>query len=129
MVRAIARFGKLLIGSVLALFLLLIAVAGSEFTAPQTLGYPPILRFVMHELPFRGQRFAPETWVEAGNCAGLSDWKCVEKEANCPRGPMVRDLLRTHLLIGETTRETATAILGQWNRTSMFRSSPAKRTA
>ena len=43
---------------------------------------------------------------------GLVGWKSEEKEASCPRGPMMRDLLRTHLLIGETHRETATALLG-----------------
>ena len=112
MVSTVARISKLLIRTVLAVFLLLIAVVGIEFLASKILGYPPILRFVMHELPFRGQSFDPEKWSNAGSCAGLSDWKCVEKEASCLRGPMVRDLLRVHLLIGETTYETATAILG-----------------
>ena len=112
MVSAAARIGKLLARTVLALFLLLIAVVGIEFIASKALGYPPILRFVMHELPFRGQSFDPEEWADAGSCVGLSDWKCVEKEASCPRGPMIRDLLRTHLLIGETERSTATALLG-----------------
>jgi len=112
MASAAARVGKLLARTVLALFLLLIAAAGIEFIASKVLGYPPVLRFVMHELPFRGQSFDPETWAEAGSCSGLSDWKCVEKEASCPRGPMVRNLLRTHLLIGETTRETSNALLG-----------------
>jgi len=112
MISAAARVGKLLARTVLALFLLLAAVTGIELIASKILGYPPVLRFVMHELPFRGQSFDSEAWAEAGSCAGLSDWKCVEKEASCPRGPMVRNLLRTHLLIGETTRETVNALLG-----------------
>ncbi|MGH1424282.1 MAG: hypothetical protein ACRBBU_06105 [Pseudooceanicola sp.] len=96
----------------MALFLLLIAVAGIEFIASKTLGYPPILRFIMHELPFRGQSFDTEKWADEGSCTGLSDWKCAEKEASCPRGPMVRDLLRNHLLIGETKSANATTLLG-----------------
>ena len=76
-----------------------------------------------------GQSFDPETWAEAGSCAGLSDWKNDEKEASCPRGPMVRDLLRTHLLIGETHRETATALLGQRNMRSIFEDGHVMHTA
>ena len=83
----------------------------------------------MHELPFRGQSFDPEEWSDAGSCAGLSDWKCAEKEASCPRGPMVRDLLRTHLLIGETTHETATALMGLWNMRSISEAAHVMHTA
>ncbi len=113
MVSAAARAGKLLAKTVLAFFLLLIALAGVEFLASKMLGYPPILRFVLHELPFRGQSFDPEAWADAGGCEGLSDWKCVERDLDCPRGPMVRNLLRKHLVVDATSRDAATALLGQ----------------
>lgn len=83
MVIASAGVGKLLARTVLAVFLLLIVVFGIEFTASKILGYPPILRFILHELPFRGQSFDPEVWADAGGCEGLSDWECVDRELAC----------------------------------------------
>ncbi|PTE13645.1 hypothetical protein [Pseudogemmobacter blasticus] len=68
-------------------------------------------RFWLHEFPFMGETFTPEKWTEAGSCEGLTDYQCVMKESDCPRGPMVRSLLRRHLKAG-TTLEAIVDLLG-----------------
>lgn len=68
-------------------------------------------RFLLHELPFMGETFTSEKWAEAGNCQGLTDYHCEMKNSECPRGPMVRSLLRDHLKTG-TSREVVTGLLG-----------------
>lgn len=71
----------------------------------------------MHVSPFKGDKFEVLQWEIAGNCQGLSDWECVEKEASCPRGGMVRDLTQNHLILETTSREEAIALLGEHERT------------
>lgn len=101
----IARGLGLLILSVL----LAVAV---DVVGAMTVGYPPILGYLLHEAPFRGERFDRQLWTSGGSCAGLTDGECVDKQQTCPRGPMVRDLVRNHLLIGATSREEVLALLG-----------------
>jgi hypothetical protein len=71
-----------------------------------------ILLFFWHVVPFMGETFTQEKWTAGGSCSGLTDWQCVEKESSCPRGPMVRSLLRNHLLMG-TERGAVIALLGE----------------
>lgn len=108
----VAHLGKLLARATLAFFALLIAIAGIEFVASQILGNATSQRAMLHDLPFIGQRFDSDTWSEAGTYEGLSDSQRVEKELDCARGPMVRDLLQRHLVIDVTTREMTSALLG-----------------
>jgi hypothetical protein len=79
-------------------------------------GGPFALRFVLHELPFMGATFTQVAWAEGGNCVGLGDWGCEEKWMRCPRGAMVRTLLRDNLIVGRTTRADVVALLGKADR-------------
>ena len=109
----VLRVIKVGVTKVLKLFALAVAlIIGVDVLGAVTVGYPPTLVFVLHELPFRGERFEPVAWREAGSCAGLSDWECYEKEDDCPRGPMVRDLLRSHLEAGTKTRAQVVSVIG-----------------
>lgn len=70
-----------------------------------------IILFAWHVLPFMGQEFTSEAWAEGGSCHGLTDFQCQEKASTCPRGPMVRSLIRKHLVPG-TRREKVMSMLG-----------------
>ncbi|MCT4611469.1 MAG: hypothetical protein N4A70_19945 [Pelagimonas sp.] len=63
--------------------------------------------------PFRGDKFDPQTWAEAGLCKGLNDGECAQKERTCPRGGMVHDLISNHLISQTTRSETVIKLLGQ----------------
>lgn len=67
--------------------------------------------------PFRGETFEQTKWELQGNCHGLSDWECVQKEASCPRGGMVRDLTRNYLIPETLSRDEVYALLGRTERT------------
>lgn len=94
---------------ILGSFVALIAV---EFLGNKWIGYPPISVFVLHELPFRGERFSSEKWVAAESCDGLSDRECSFIGVSCLRGPMVNDLLKNHLRPGIATHQYMTQLLG-----------------
>jgi hypothetical protein len=106
------RIGKAFVRVVVFLFVLVALALGVDVAGALLFRYPPVLIFVLHELPFRGERFDPGRWAEAGSCAGLSDGDCVEKEADCPRGGMVRDLVGVHLVPGKATREKVAGLIG-----------------
>lgn len=93
------------------LVLSVVLAVGVDVVGALTTGYPPILGYLLHEAPFRGQRLDRQAWIEAGSCSGLSDMDCFDKQAICLRGPMVRDLVRAHLVAG-TSRERVLALLG-----------------
>ena len=109
---ASAGIGKRLARTVLAIFLLLLVVLGIEITASRFLGYPPILGFFLHELPFRGQSFDPDAWAYASVCEERSVGDCVDRELACPRGPMLNDLLTRHLVVDVTSQDAVTVLLG-----------------
>lgn len=67
----------------------------------------------MHASPFRGETFEQGKWELQGSCQGLSDWECVQKEASCPRGGMVRDLARNYLIPETVSRDEVYALLGR----------------
>lgn len=67
----------------------------------------------MHRSPFRGETFEQTKWELEGSCQGLSDWECVQKEASCPRGGMVRDLTRNYLIPESVSRDDVYALLGR----------------
>ena len=75
------------------------------------------LLWYMHVSPFRGESFEQTKWELEGSCQGLSDWECVQKEASCPRGGMVRDLTRNYLIPETVSRDQVYALLGQTERT------------
>ena len=75
------------------------------------------LLWYMHISPFRGEAFERARWELEGSCQGLSDWKCVQKEASCPRGRMVRDLIRNYLYRKLVSRDEVHALLGRTERT------------
>ena len=62
-----------------------------------------------------GKIFTPEAWAES--CEGLKDTSCATEENDCPRGPMVRSLLRQHLTVG-VSRDAVVGLLGpaDWDR-------------
>lgn len=95
--------------------LLLLGIA--SFAALLVYGGAYALGFVLHELPYMGKTFDPVEWAKAGSCAGLGDWKCEEKFMKCERGPMVRTLLRDHLVVGKTNKGQAVTLLGSPGRT------------
>ena len=96
-----------------ALLLALVAlVIGVDVVGAIVFRYPPVLRFVLHELPFRGEQFDKEQWIEAGSCEGLSDGDCMTKQAHCPRGGMVRNLVNEYLMPEGTTRGTVAGLIG-----------------
>lgn len=68
--------------------------------------------FWAHRSPFVGEPFDPLQWQIAGSCQGLSDGACAQKEASCPRGGMVGDIRRNHLIKGVTSRAQIIAQLG-----------------
>ena len=72
--------------------------------------------WAMHVSPFRGDPFEVSEWEFAGSCQDLSDWECVEKEASCPRGGMVKDLTQNYLVPEETTRDEVVSLLGEHER-------------
>lgn len=106
------------IGSVLAkilkvMVLLIATVVCVDVVGAVTVGYPLALVFVLHELPFMGKGFSKEEWAAAGlGCKGLSDWECEEHQEACLRGPMVRDLVRGHIAVGQTTRQGVMDLIG-----------------
>jgi hypothetical protein len=72
-----------------------------------------VIEFSMN--PFFGAFFSRAGWAEAGSCKGLTDWKCVEKQQVCGRGPMVWMLQKFHLSPGSTQRHEVTEMLGdEW---------------
>lgn len=75
------------------------------------------LLWYMHMSPFRGETFEQTKWELDGSCQGLSDWECVQKEASCPRGGMVRDLTRNYLIPETVSRDEVQALLGRTERT------------
>lgn len=96
----------------LGLPLLLIAV---EVGGYHLMGHPPITRFVFHELPFKGERFTPETWRDRWNCASRAE--CIERETKCSRGRMVDDLIDTYLQPGQLSQAQVGQLLGTPNQT------------
>ncbi len=101
-----------IVGRALGLVVLSIVLAvGVDVVSALTVGYPPILRYLLHEAPFRGQRFDRQAWFEAASCAGLSGQECDDKWATCLRGPMVRDLVLAHLVVG-ASRKQVLSLLG-----------------
>lgn len=96
-----------------ALSIGLIALAVSVDVASGLIfGYRPVLTFVLHDLPFRGETFDPGIWSVAGSCAGLSDGDCFDRQAACSRGGMVRDLITEHLTPGDASRGTVASLIG-----------------
>ena len=71
-----------------------------------------LLQMLFPGSTFRRQTFEPIQWAEAGSGSGLSFEDCLEKQASCPRGPMVYDLLNTQVIANETPRATAFQLLG-----------------
>lgn len=105
-------WAKRFAGTVWLTVKVLISIAAISFLLLQIMSSKPVMMFFMHELPFRGQIFDPQQWSDAGSCAGLSDWQCAAKQGSCPRGQMVRNLLRKCVLVADTTRDTEIALLG-----------------
>ena len=71
------------------------------------------LLLVVHELPFMGKRFDAEAWTTSDSCEELTVRDCAWTHGECTkRAPMVRNLVRNHLIVDRTTRETVTALLG-----------------
>lgn len=103
---------RAILKAVALLFLLVALAVGVDVTGALLFRYPPVLTFILHELPFRGERFDPEHWAVAASCVGLSDGDCMEKQAHCPRGGMVRDLVNEYLMPEGTTRETVASWIG-----------------
>lgn len=98
--------------AVRGLALLCGAVIAVDMVGGLTVGYPPMLVFLLHEAPFMGQDFDPVAWAEGGSCVGLSDGDCFDKQQTCPRGAMVRSLVREQLVVGTTTRAQVLSLLG-----------------
>ena len=73
--------------------------------------------WLMHASPFRGETFEQGKWELQGRCQGLSDGKCAEKQASCPRGGMVRDLTRNYLILETVSRDEVYALLGRTKQT------------
>ena len=113
MIQTAKSIGTLLAKTLKALMLLVAVVVCVDVIGALTVGYPPALALVLHELPFMGKSFSKVEWAEAGTgCRGLSDWECEEQQSACLRGPMVRDLVRAHIALGETTRQGVLDLLG-----------------
>jgi hypothetical protein len=101
--RALRLLGYVLIGLVAGVSVAIVLLGlGIVYGVP----------FVLHELPFMGKTFDPGAWAQAGDCKGLTDLRCEEKWQRCERGPMVRTLLRDHLIVGKTRKDEVLAILG-----------------
>jgi len=56
------------------------------------------IHFFWHNLPFRGKNFNQSVWSSALDCKKESD--CLDKESECVRGKMYKDLEENYLLIG-----------------------------
>ncbi|MEM8580350.1 MAG: hypothetical protein AAGF50_04025 [Pseudomonadota bacterium] len=99
--------------TLLTLLALDACLVGLELATFKRLASPSILRPLLIDKPYySGEIFSSEKWQAAGSCSGLSDGPCAAKEASCPRGPMVRDLLKTHLRKEDATLESVIHILG-----------------
>jgi hypothetical protein len=75
-----------------------------DFASYQLSGNLPITRFLLHELPFRTERFSQDRWMQAG-------WENYEEVA-CHRGGMVHSLLSNHLIPGQINMEQVETLLG-----------------
>lgn len=72
--------GDALIARAVLLFLLALPfiVFGVDFAGTKPFNHAPITTFLLHELPFRGEKFSSEKWLEAKtncdtdcSCSGL----------------------------------------------------------
>ena len=70
----------------------------------------PILRFAFHDLPFMGKSFDGAAWSSALSCG--NDRDCVDREMECLRGPMYRDLKKNYLFVG-TPKAAVTRLIGE----------------
>ncbi|KAB7610513.1 hypothetical protein F9L33_14535 [Amylibacter sp. SFDW26] len=104
---------KLLIKALLVTLCFIAALVSVEIIGQKSYGRAPIEHFILHEMPFRGERFSPDLWVDANDCRGLSGEECAEKEATCQRGPMVRDLLISYLTPKVTIRANVISLIGE----------------
>ncbi len=100
----LARCARALLFAPFVLVLLIILAIGVDFTFYKLSNRAPIFHFLLHELPFRGREFSKDAWdgIPFGNGSDTS----------CFRGSMVRSLLQKHLIIGETSRSSAQALIG-----------------
>lgn len=73
---------------------------------------PIVLNVAFYVAPFRGQAFDAETWHAARQCDGPFDPACGQEQPLCTRGPMVRDLLRHHIIRSQTSRQEVVATIG-----------------
>lgn len=113
MILTAKSIGTVLAKTLKALALLVATIVCVDIIGAVTVGYPPALVFVLHELPFMGKAFSKEDWAAArANCEGLSDWECEEQHGACMRGPMVRDLVSGHIAVGKTTRQGVMDLIG-----------------
>ena len=49
--------------------------------------------YALQAAPFRGAPFDPARWQAVWRCDGLDGAACTLRRADCPRGPMVADLV------------------------------------
>lgn len=68
--------------------------------------------YVFYVAPFRGQAFDAETWAAAAQCDGPFGPACGQEQPLCTRGPMVRDLLRHHIIRSQSSRQEVVATIG-----------------
>ncbi|MGB0958880.1 MAG: hypothetical protein ACPGVK_01415 [Halocynthiibacter sp.] len=71
------------------------------------------LIWAMHVAPFRGETFDPVRWKAAGSCKGLSAKECNAQNILCPRGAMVRDIIKNHIPAQSTKRADVIDRLGK----------------
>lgn len=73
---------------------------------------PIVFNVAFYVAPFRGQAFDAETWAAAAQCDGPFDPACGQEQPLCTRGPMVRDLLRHHIIRSQSSRQEVVATIG-----------------
>jgi len=103
-VQVIARFGSILNSILLAFGIILFLAIGLDVIFYQVYGYPKIVGFLLHEYPFRRERFTQDRWLEES--------KNPDYDTSCFRGGMVRSLTQFHLHVGKSNREDVENLLG-----------------
>lgn len=68
--------------------------------------------YALQAAPFRGAPFDPARWQAVWRCDGLDGAACTLRRADCPRGPMVADLVGRHLAPGGLDRARVRALIG-----------------
>lgn len=84
------------------------AVIAVDMVGGLTVGYPPMLVFLLHEAPFMGQDFDPGAWAEVALA-----WGFLMRTALTSRRPVRVErwfaLLFGSIFAGSTTRASAVA--------------------